>query len=89
MEDIDQYKSLISDIIAKQALILGPDMAILKARNVPGLSIDSAGKVTGIEGEAQVALKKLVDQYVELSGAIVKNALGSVFQKYPSIKQID
>ena len=89
MEDIEQYKSLISDIIAKQAVILGPDMAVLKAKNVPELSVDPVGKVMAITGDPQVALKKIVDQYVELSGQIVKNALGSVFQKYPSIKRIE
>lgn len=87
MEDAEQYKSLLSDIIAKQAVILGPDIAIVKARSVPEIEIDGNGKVLDIKGDAQTALKKLVNAYVELSGQIVKIALGSVFQKYPSLKR--
>lgn len=86
MADQEQYISLISDIIAKQAVILGPDIALLKARAVPGLTIDTGGKVVGVSGDPQAVLKKLVDTYVELSGEIVRTALSSVFQKYPSIQ---
>ena len=89
MEDIEQYKSLISDIIAKQGVILGPEIAMLKARGVPGLTLDAAGKATNIQGDPEAVLKKLIDQYVELSGEIVKIALASVFQKYPSIKKLE
>lgn len=85
MNDKDQYAALISEIIAKQSVILGPQIAILKARNVPGLTIDDSGKVTDIQGDAQEKIQKLVDSYVELSGQIVKNALGSVFAKYPTL----
>ena len=85
MEQKEQYLALLSEIIAKQSVILGPDIAILKARNVANLTIDDSGKVTDIQGDPQTALKNLVNQYVELSGLIVKNALGSIFAKYPTI----
>ena len=52
---------------------------LLSARSVPGLAIDAAGKVTDIKEDPEVTLKKLIDQYVELSGQIVKNALGSIY----------
>jgi hypothetical protein len=85
----EKYMSLMSEIIAKQSDILGPDIAILKARNVAGLEIGDDGKVTNISGNPQEVLQKLVNEYVELSGLIVKNALGSVFEKYPDIKKIE
>lgn len=86
MENKAEYLALISEIIGKQSVILGPEIAILKARNVKGLSIDPKGALTDIEGDPSQVLKALVDEYVDLSGQIVKIALGSVFQKYPSIK---
>jgi len=86
-EDKEQYKSLLSEIIAKQAVILGPDIAVLKARSVAGLEVGDDGKVTDYQGNPQEIIKQLVDKYVELSGQIVKSALTSVFEKYPSIKQ--
>lgn len=89
MEDKKQYQALMSDIINKQIIILGPQIAILKARNVQELVIDDNGQVTDIKGEPAVTLQKLVDEYVELSGMIVKNALGSIFAKYPTIKKVE
>lgn len=85
MEDKGQYVALISEIIKKQAIILGPEIAIVKARSVPGLMVDNDGTVTGVGDNPQETLQKLVDQYVELSGQIVKNALGSIFAKYPGL----
>lgn len=85
--DKTQYLELLTEIIKKQAVILGPEIAILKARGVAELTVDDSGKVTDINGDFDAATHKLVDEYVALSGAIVKTALGSVFTKYPSLKQ--
>lgn len=89
MEDKKQYQALMSDIINKQTIILGPQIAILKARNVSDLVIADDGTVIDIKGEPATVLQKLVDEYVELSGMIVKNALGSIFAKYPTIKKVE
>ena len=85
MDDATQYAELISEIIKKQSVILGPEIAIVKARSVPGLMVDNDGKVTGVGDNPKETLQNLVDQYVELSGQIVKNALGSIFAKYPGL----
>lgn len=89
MDDKKQYLALISEIIAKQSIILGPDIAILKARNVGGLEISDQGQVIAINGESSKILQSLINVYVELSGLIVKNALGSIFEKYPNIKKVE
>jgi len=88
-QDKQQYLGLISEIIAKQAIILGPDIAILKARTVSGLVVDEKGNATDIKGDAQEAVQKLIDEYVNLSGQIIKSALGSIFTKYPQIKKVE
>lgn len=85
MDEKGQYAALISEIIKKQTVILGPEIAIVKARSVPGLMVDNDGKVTGVGDNPKETLQNLVDQYVELSGQIVKNALGSIFAKYPDL----
>ncbi len=81
----EEYKSILSEIIKKQAVILGPQIAVLKARNVSGLSVSDDGSVTGVSGNESEILQKLIDEYVSLSGEIVKNAVNSVFAKYPSL----
>ena len=89
MEEKNQYISLISEIIAKQGVILGPDIAILKARNVLGLTINESGKVIDIKGNPSDVVEQLIDEYVQLSGQIVKSALSSIFTKYPGIKKVE
>jgi hypothetical protein len=59
---------------------------VLKARNVIGLKVSDDGVVTDITAPEPVVLQKLIDEYVALSGEIVKNAVNSIFQKYPSIQ---
>lgn len=86
MESPEDYKKLISEIIRKQMDILGPEMALRKANNVPELMVTDQGEVKSLEGDAQDILQKLVGEYIALSGAIVKNILGPVFAKYPGIK---
>ena len=88
-ENNEKYKALLSEIIAKQSIILGPQISILKARNVLGLTINDEGKVVDIKGDGSVVLQQLVNTYVELSGMIVKNALGSIFEKYPEINKVE
>ena len=87
MDQTEQYKSVMSEIIGKQGIILGPAMAIARAKKVSGIDVSEKGTVTGISGDPADALKRLIDTYVELSGQIVKNALGPIFMKYPDIKQ--
>lgn len=86
MNQEEQYKAVISEIIAKQSLILGPEMAIMRAKKIEALDISPKGEVVSIKGDPAEALKKLVDIYVELSGQIVRNALTPIFIKYPEVK---
>lgn len=86
MSDQNQeYQKLLTEIIQKQIAILGPAIAVMKAKNIVGLQVGDDGTVTNVEGDAQEIVKKLVDQYVDLSGQIVKSALSSIFAKYPTL----
>lgn len=85
-DNIEQYKQLMTDVIQKQIVILGPQIALLKARNVQGLALDDQGKIISVMGEPQELLQKLVSEYVSLSGEIVKKAMEPLLNKYPSIK---
>ncbi len=77
----------MSEIIGKQIVILGPEIAVLRARKVPEISLSEDGKVVDVKGDPDEVLNRLIDTYVELSGEIVTNALGTIFTKYPSIKR--
>jgi hypothetical protein len=81
-----EFKQIITEIIKKQSVILGPQIAILKARNVQGLKVSDDGTVSDVDGNGQEILQRLIEEYVALSGEIVKNTVDSVFAKYPSLK---
>lgn len=83
---VDNYLSLMSEIIKKQTVILGPQIAILKARSVPGLHITESGDVTSVDGDPQATIERLIDEYVSLAGLIVKKAMEPLLAKYPEIK---
>jgi len=83
--DDKEAKSIISDVVKKQMVILGPDIAILKARNVTGLLLSDDGKVEEITGNASEVLKELINEYISLSGLIVRKTMEPLLQKYPDL----
>lgn len=78
-----EYKTLLSEVIKKQIVILGPDITLAKARNVPGLVVDDQGNVTEISGEPQNITQALIDQFVQLSGLIVKKTMEPLLSYHP------
>ncbi|MBI4039208.1 hypothetical protein HY388_00060 [Candidatus Daviesbacteria bacterium] len=87
-EDFSEYKKLLTEIIQKQIIILGPDVALVKARSVAGLQVGNDGSVTGISGDPKAALQALIDEYVSLSGLIVKKTMEPLLQKYPGLGSV-
>ena len=81
---LDDYKKLLTEIIQKQVVILGPDIAILKAKNVKGLEMENDGTVKTINGNPAEVLQALINEYVALSGLIVKKTMEPLLAKYPA-----
>lgn len=82
----EDYQSLLTDLIKKQMVMLGPGVAIAKARKVSTLTVSGEGLVTAIGGDPQVALDQLATEYMNLSGQIAQATLASLLEKYPNIK---
>lgn len=78
-----EYKQLLSDVIKKQIVILGPDITLAKARNVKGLVVSDDGTVTEITGAPQEITQNLIDQFVQLSGLIVKKTMEPLLSYRP------
>lgn len=77
------YKKVISDVIKKQIVILGPAITITKARNVKGLTVADDGTVTDINGSPQEIIQALIDQFIQLSGLIVRKTMEPLLANYP------
>lgn len=84
----EDYLSLLTDLIKKQMVMLGPGVAISKARKVSSLTVSQEGQVTAIAGDPQAALDQLAREYMNLSGQIAQATLASLLEKYPNIKGI-
>jgi hypothetical protein len=78
------YKKLLTEVIQKQMVILGPSITLAKARNVKGLTVADDGTVVSIDGQPQELIQGLIDQFVQLSGLIVKKTMEPLLSIYPN-----
>ncbi len=77
------YKNLLTEVIKKQMVILGPDITLAKARNVKGLKVENDGTVSEISGSPQELIQGLISQFVELSGLIVQKTMEPLLANFP------
>lgn len=82
----EEYKKILSEIIQKQAKLLGLPVAISRVKNVPEIKLSENGEVKDVVGNEEMVLQKLVNEFVYLSGEIVKNTINTVFQRYAYLK---
>ena len=87
-EELESYKKMLSDLIKKQMVMLGPNIALDKARKVPGLEVTDDGTVSAITGDARLVLKGVANEYMTLSGQIAQMTLNTLLEKYPGIESI-
>lgn len=79
----EDYKKLLTQVIQKQMVILGPSITLAKARNVKGLTVADDGTVINIVGQPQALIQGLIDQFVQLSGLIVRKTMEPLLSAYP------
>jgi len=82
-QNSSDYKALLTQVIQKQMVILGPSITLAKARNVKGLTVADDGTVVNMEGQPQTLIQGLIDQFVQLSGLIVKKTMEPLLSAYP------
>jgi hypothetical protein len=87
-ENKKQYLSLMSEIIDTESVILGQEIAILKAKRVASLVLNNNGKVFDINGYGADAVQELINEYVELSGHVADKIIENIFKKYPQINPV-
>ena len=86
MPEQDEYKKMLTDLIQKQMVVLGPNIALDKARKVPKLKVADDGTVLDMDGDPQMVLKGVANEYMTLSGQIAQMTLNSLLEKYPQGK---
>ncbi len=86
MPDQAEYKKMLTDLIQKQMVVLGPNIALDKARKVSGVKVSDDGTVLDMDGDPPMVLKGVANEYMALSGQIAQMTLNSLLEKYPSMK---
>ncbi|OGE04758.1 hypothetical protein A3F45_00470 [Candidatus Curtissbacteria bacterium RIFCSPHIGHO2_12_FULL_41_17] len=89
MSDPSDHQALMSDLVKKQMVMLGPNLVLSKARQVAGLTVAEDGTVQAISGDPQKALQDLANTFMELSGQIAQMTLNALLEKYPGVKKPD
>jgi hypothetical protein len=79
-----EFVSLFNEIVKRQTVVLGPDIATIIARKVQGLKIADDGTITDFDGDPQELLQNLINGYVNLSGLIVRKTIEPLLAKHPS-----
>lgn len=79
------HEKLLTEIIKKQMVILGPFIALYKARKVKGLTVADDGTVLQARGHPPDIIKDLIDQYVQLSGQIIQKAVLPILGHHTNI----
>ncbi len=83
-----EYKKLLTDVIQRQIMLLGPTIAVTKARQVPGITVADDGTVVSFTGDPQQLTQQLIEQFVELSGLIVRKTMEPLLANYPALANV-
>jgi hypothetical protein len=86
MADHEEYKKMLTDLIQKQMVVLGPNIALDKAKKISGLAVSDDGTVLDMDGDPQMVLKGVANEYMALSGQIAQMTLNTLLEKYPTVK---
>jgi len=84
----EDYKQMLTDLIQKQMIVLGPNIALDKARKVQGVQIGDGGEVIKFDADPHLILKGVANEYMMLSGQIAQMTLNTLLEKYPGINSL-
>lgn len=74
----DKSAQVLTGLIQKQMVILGPNVALERARKINGLTVDDKGVVTALKGDSEKILQSVIDEYISLTGDITKTIVQSL-----------
>ena len=87
MAEVDDYKNVLTDLVKKQMIMLGPGVALATARKVGSIKVENDGTVSEISQDPHKVMQEVTTQYMNLSGQIAQTTLTTILEKYPNIKK--
>lgn len=86
MSKTQDYKAIISEYIKKQMIILGPVVAVEKARKLEKIKLKDDGAVTQINGDGEEIMAMIESEYEGMIGSIAHTVLLRVIDKTSAAK---
>ena len=76
MSDTAQlYQKLLNDAIHKQMTILGPQITLIKVKNVEGLTVTEDGTVATLGNNPENVVTNFLEEFREISSPLVKKTM--------------
>ena len=76
MSDTAQdFQKLLTEAIRKQMIILGPQITLVKAHNVPGMTVSDDGTVVSLSGNPSDVVTQFLEQFREISAPLLKKTM--------------
>ena len=80
--ELTGYEGMAQGIIDHAGEVLGQEVAVPMAQEVPALGVDDDGRVEGIDGSGQIVVEQLADRYIGYAGPQVKTAFADIANEY-------
>jgi hypothetical protein len=75
MDTAQLYQKLLTDAIRKQMSILGEQITLLKAREIPGMTVTDDGTVAFLKENNVEIVTQFLEEFRELSAPLVKKTM--------------
>lgn len=75
MDTAQLYQKLLTDAVRKQIIILGKEITLLKAREIPGISVTDDGTVAFLKENNVEVVTQFLEEFRELSSPLVKKTM--------------
>ena len=69
------YQKLLSEAIHKQMTVLGPQITLIKVRNIAGLTVTDDGSIATLSGNPEEVATRFLEEFREISAPLVKKTM--------------
>ena len=86
MPEQEEYRKALTELIQKHMVILGPNIAVDRARKVPGIKVSDEGEVLAMGGDSVMVFKGVMNEFRALSEYVFGITMAALVKKYPQLK---
>lgn len=81
----NRYQAALTDLVQRHMVVLGPNIALDKARKVAGLVLADDGSVSELTGDPKLVFKAVLDEYLSLAGPVAERLASAILKSHPDV----